>query len=538
MRVNSGVLVACIILALAGAAMLAYATVHGPAVYSDGVVYLLSADNLVKGDGFGIIWGSGRFHPLAGYPPLYPLLVALVETTGLGVLAAARATAIASFGLTILAVGYLGYMATGSKGLGLSAAAFTLCSPMLFEQYANAGSEGGFYLTGLAGLAVVLLAAQSGKRASWIMGAILTGMGFLSRYVGISLILTGLLWALFAGTSPARRRITDAVIFVGISMGLMLPWLAWAYSATGTIGERAVHSVGDLWSYTEPLRSGLIDIAWGWLPGIGAMEATYRIRGSILVGIWLVVLAVVIGFLVNARRGRLTLPRATRLAKWSGLFLLFGVVYGAVHALAYVTTYPTPDVSERLLTPLYLSGVLAVLGVLWMVPEARPSWRPLLAVPAVIVAVLVLPGIREIPPLARALRSEGGGFTSSYWRSSQTVAMVRGLPEGTPIISNAADALIFLTGRPTYWIPELMMGEPDPGFSRFGDHPERSEEEQVFRYRHAALVVFPWIESQFRQLYGDAGQERTEELTRGLEVYWRAGANEGIYFYPEDGREP
>ncbi len=101
MKKHVAVRVACMLIALVGAAGLSYTMPHGPTVFSDGVVYLLSADNLVKGEGFGIVWGSGRFHPLAGYPPLYPILVALAELPGLGMLAAARATAVAAYFLTI-----------------------------------------------------------------------------------------------------------------------------------------------------------------------------------------------------------------------------------------------------------------------------------------------------------------------------------------------------------------------------------------------------------------------------------------------------
>lgn len=528
-------LIVCVLLGLASAAMLAYAIPYGPTVYSDGVVYLLSADNLVKGNGFGIVWGSGRFHPLAGYPPLYPLLVALVEALGLEMLPAARVVAILAFGLTVFSVAYLGQAATRSAALGLSAAAFVAACPLLMGQYANAGSEGVFYLTGISGLAVVLLADKRGRRASWLVAALLLGLAFLTRYVGIALILTGCVWVLLLGGEPLRRRVLNSALLGAVSLGLMLPWLAWTHLSTGTVGERSVHSVENLWSYTEPLRSGLIDIAWRWLPVVGEMEASYRVRGSLLLGLLLLAFAAIVGSHTLARRGRLASERVCALAKWSGLFLLFGILYVAVHAAAFVTTHPTPDVSERLLTPLYTSAVFVVLGLLWMIPELRPGSRLGPVIPALLVAgLLVLSGQEAVPLLSR-LQREGGGFNSPYWRDSETVERVRELPEGTPIISHAADALIFLTGRPTYWIPELMRPEPDPAFPRFGDHPERSEEEHAFRYRHAALVVFPWIEQDFQRLYDEAAQERVHALLAGLDAYWIAGPREGIFFYPDGG---
>lgn len=145
-------------LSLLGAGLMASATRWGPTVYSDGVVYLLSADSLAKGDGLGITWGSGRFHALDGFPPLYSLVVALLETLGLGLIPAARLVSVAGYGALIGIVGVLAMRATASAGLGLSVCVFVLTSPLLLVQFASAGSEGVFYLTGIAGLTLLLVA--------------------------------------------------------------------------------------------------------------------------------------------------------------------------------------------------------------------------------------------------------------------------------------------------------------------------------------------------------------------------------------------
>jgi hypothetical protein len=525
-------IVACLLAALVGAAGLSYAMPHGPAVSSDGVVYLLSADNLVKGDGFGIVWGSGRFHPLAGYPPLYPLLVALAEFCGLGMLAAARAVGVAAYFLTILGLGLAAYRATRSLGLALTISVFLLTSPLLFGQYANAGSEGVFYLAGMLGLAVILEASESDRMRDWAAAGFLSGLAFLTRYVGVAFIFTGVIWAAAAAGGSLRRRLARAGILGAIPAGLMLPWLAWTMAVTGTIGERRASVVTDLLAFTEPLRAGLIDLAWDWLPVLRTVEASYRLRGMLVLGLGALLVVVVFAVVLGVRGGRLSPLGTVRLAKWSGLFFLFGVVYTGVHVMAYITTQPTPDVSERLLTPLYLSAVWATAGVLWILPALRPGGRLIACVPALLLAVLLVPSGMETAALSESLRESGGGFNTAYWRSSPAVEAIRGLPPGTPIISHAADALIFLTGRPTYWIPELMRGTPDPGFSRFGDHPERSEEEEAFRYRKGVLVVFPWIQEQLGPLYGDAAAQRARELTEGLRVYFQSAEGEVIYLYP------
>jgi len=532
MTKRAAVCVACLLIAVVGAGGLSYAMPHGPTVFSDGVVYLLSADNLVKGEGLGIVWGSGRFHPLAGYPPLYPFLLALAELPGLGMLAAARATAVAAYFLTILCLGLAAQHVTRSLGLALTVSVFVLTSPLLFGQYANAGSEGVFYLTGLTGLAMILVASESDRIRDWVVAGFLVGLAFLTRYVGVALILTGVLWAMLAVAGSLQRRVTRAGILSAIPAAMMLPWIAWAYTVTGTIGERRASGFTDLWAFTEPLRAGLIDLAWSWLPFLGTIEASYRLRGMVVLGMGGLVVLFLFTVAVGVRRGWISPLGTVPLAKWSSLFLLFGVVYAGVHATAYITTEPTPDVSERLFTPLYVSAVLATAGALWILPAFRPRWRLIASVPVVLLAGLLVPSGIDTAALSGSLRVEGGGFNTAYWRASPAVDAVRGLPNGTPVVSHAADALIFLTGRPTYWIPELMTGIPDPDFSRFGDHPERSEEEYAFRYRKGVLVIFPWIHEQFNSLYGEAAADRARALTEGLRVYLQTAEGEAIYLYP------
>jgi hypothetical protein len=157
----------------------------------------------------------------------------------------------------------------------------------------------------------------------------------------------------------------------------------------------------------------------------------------------------------------------------------------------------------------------------------------LIALPVVALLLLVVPNGRQTMQLANALNRQGDGFTSRSWQTSELIAAVSELPDGTPIITNAPDALIFLTGRPTYWIPEIMRGQEAPDSSPFGAHPERSEEERAFRDRGGVLVFAPGIEAQLQSIYGERTRDRLESMTRGLRVLWWNGPDQAIYTYPE-----
>ncbi|OGT26304.1 MAG: hypothetical protein A2Z17_01700 [Gammaproteobacteria bacterium RBG_16_66_13] len=67
-----------LILAMAalGAGVVLYASDPIPWANSDSVEYAVSARNLIRGAGLGLIQASGRFSPVTHFPPLYPLVLA------------------------------------------------------------------------------------------------------------------------------------------------------------------------------------------------------------------------------------------------------------------------------------------------------------------------------------------------------------------------------------------------------------------------------------------------------------------------------
>jgi hypothetical protein len=291
----------------------------------------------------------------------------------------------------------------------------------------------------------------------------------------------------------------------------------------------------DLWAASEPLRAGLIDITWKWLPLLGEIQASYRARGVVLLVALSGVIGVLIASVAVARRQPGDHTTVILLARWGILFWLWGVFYALVHAAAYLAAYPTPDVSIRILTPLYISGVMAALGVAWLVPAFGRSRSPMIAFPLIALVLVAIPNGRQSIQLASVLNRDGEGYASRMWQTSELVAAVSTLPEGMPIITNAPDIIIFLTGKPTYWLPEIMRGEASPDSSMFGDHPERSEEERAFRERGGVLVLAPGVEAQLRPIYGEKTRDRLEAMTGGLRVLWWNGPDQAIYSYPGDG---
>lgn len=66
-----------LLIGLAGAVLLAYATPRGMGLVNDSVGYISGARNLVDGNGYSRLTGNGEPRPITNYPPLYSIVLAV-----------------------------------------------------------------------------------------------------------------------------------------------------------------------------------------------------------------------------------------------------------------------------------------------------------------------------------------------------------------------------------------------------------------------------------------------------------------------------
>ncbi|MEN4100072.1 MAG: hypothetical protein ROW52_09150, partial [Anaerolineaceae bacterium] len=225
---------------LAGMLLVGYATAHGPGVGGDATIYLLSAENLLAGNGLG--WMEpGGFHRLDYYPPFFPLAVSVMSLFVGDVVAAARWLNMLLFGSLIALSGAWLYHATHRPLLAGMLSGMLAVSPVLIRVFSWAMAEALFLLTGFGGLA--LLAADSRRpRVPVLLGAaLLSGLAFLSRYLGIAFVISGTLLILVSapGASSFAVRLRRSMIYSAVALLPMAAWLITDFIASGTIGGRS-----------------------------------------------------------------------------------------------------------------------------------------------------------------------------------------------------------------------------------------------------------------------------------------------------------
>ena len=164
---------------------------------------------------------------------------------------------------------------------------------------------------------------------------------------------------------------------------------------------------------------------------------------------------------------------------------------------------------------------------------AAPRWLKA-GVYLAALALLATYGLRSAL-IARDYHALGIGYNSTAWRDSETVEMLRKLPDHTPVISNEVTAIMYLLDRPAYTLQEIYQQAPSQTFEAYGAGEDESQ--RVFREGGGALVLFFGTLREDFAMYGEQVDERLQALTRGLYVYY-AGEDGAILFTqppsPED----
>jgi hypothetical protein len=543
---NLTLLLLIVLASLAGVAMVVYATGFGPGVGGDATIYLTSAQNLLAGKGLGWIEADGSFRLLPYTPPFYPIVLSAVGLAYSDMVAGARWLNVLLLGLTIVMVGLFFYRFTGRAWLAGILGGLVAASPVILGIQVWAMSESLFLLLGFAGLLVLLEYLARPRRMVLIASAVLCGLAFLTRYMGVAFVATGGLALLLldqgqgcrVGIKLGRKEMREALQFGLIAILPIIAWLVIDFSLTGTVGSRSGQPASAYWQRFLEIGPALQKIVLFWLLPDSIIA---RLPGIVQAAVWLIPLAGLVGLAVflagragdtftATGAGHEPIPSTGAAARLAQLFALFIIVYLVVLAVVQVFTYPPITLASRMLSPVHLAVLVLLFALLHLLMAAlknRAAWR--LATGLTYLTCLALLGSYALRSamIARDYHRTGIGYTAPAWQNSRSIAALRELPENTPIISNETTAIMFLAGRPAYPLQEIYQQHPAEEFTAYGQGEDASQ--HVFREQGGALVLFyATLEEDFA-MYGDRAGERIQALTRGLYLY--AGENDGaIYF--------
>jgi hypothetical protein len=455
------------------------ATPHGLGIASDSVAYLGGAANILAGQGFSRLSGGGTVETLTHFPPFYSLVLAGLGSLGVDLAGGARWVNAILLGCLVCGVA----LASSRIGAGpvavVAAGALAAASPMLFEVSSWALSEPLFLVLGLAGLIVLERGLREPSHRSFLAAGALVGLAYLTRYVGVALVLTGIARILMVPNIPSRRKTTALALFLIGGLAPMALWLGRNWLLTGTLTNRTLtwhpltitkwkSPVQLLWSWILPLKFTwlALEIALAALV-LGAIAIGWRIRGKARESL--------ARLFESARRGGLA-------AGLAGSALVYVLVVFA--SLLWVDA-ATP-VDQRIAAPVYVTVlILAVSGADRLWRRAGKWERSAMAV----MGIIILAGYAlRTWLLVQETQRAGQGYASEAWQLSGAVSAVHRLPESLLLYTNNPEAVYFLTGRGAYGLPQpfdSVTGKPVPDFTA-----RLEAVQQALETHGGAVIVF------------------------------------------------
>jgi hypothetical protein len=415
--------------ALGSALLLLAATRSGPGVTPDGVVYLEAGRRLAAGEGFGEAARAGGLAPPGHFPPLYPALLAALARAGLAPQDAARALAAGLLASNVWLMGIgAGRACPGLRAAAPLAAWLAAASAHLLGIHAFVLSEPLFLALALGALLSLARHLEGGGRRAFAAAAALAALALLDRYAGAALALAG---ALALALCARPRRLAGAVLFAALAALPLCVFLAWLAEA-------------------PPRELALHPISWGRMRLAVATLAGWLLLGRLPFAAQAAALAA-LGLAMAALARRAPREPASEVAR---VFACFGAVYALFLPLSVSLADAHTPLNARLLAPLYpVALVLALRAAQHALRFSRGRAPRAIALAGAL--LFTLASGRAALAFALSARADGvaPGYATRAWAESPLVARLRQLDAGTPVYSNAPDAVVFLTGREARWLP-------------------------------------------------------------------------------------
>ena len=507
-----------LLISLVGGGIAAYTTRNGPWGYTDSVSYLATARNIANGTGVGYYEADAAFSFATIQPFFYPLVISPFALAGADVVATARWLGVAAFMLVIFLGGWLFVRSGRNPSLGVAVSALLCIFPHMVLMACSAMTEPLFLLLLLASGAAMLAYFSNGKSRWLVLGALLTGLLPVTKYVGVACLLSGALSVLFLAEGKFWKRVGQTALFSALAVLPIVAWLGWVYVVEGhSVAGRAF----DLRLAAENFgnfRGIFTETVWKWLP---FQESGKMFRYLVKLALMaLTVLGAPLAAYFALKRIRQT-DRTNAASPDNRIFVFFGLAalsFVLVFAATHAFTFPTPDINNRTLIPLYVSTGMSLAGAFSLVLSAWgvKKLRFLHLLPWLALTVSLFSYVPRTLAVVNYYLP-GDGLTAYAWDRSETIEAVRALPEGTPVISNDWELLMLWADRPVYGLWNTF---PQDGSqtTAYGTNPA-DRAQTIFCAEGAVLVIFGDFDSQVRKTIGEAYLPQLPALFGSLSVH-------------------
>ena len=439
MNRRAGISALLVLAGVCGFVLMLWITQDGPGVSPDSTTYIEAARSLLSGNGLTV---TGK--PLTHYPPAYPLLLAAAAVfQGGDILEGGRILGALLFGVNTALLGLAAYICSGRSLLaaGLAMLIF-LFSPAAGSVHYMAWSEAPFLAFCLTAFLLVSLYIAGPTLYLLILGSLMAGLAILTRYSGAGILPAIAFSLLLLGDRPLKHRARDAAIATGIALLPVAAWLTRNVVTAQTTTDRtwAIHPLSS--EHARRLVSTLHDFAFP-IAGPTWMKVLHLAIGAALFATALAILR---------RRGYTKSNVHSSHVGLPALSVFFFPAYIAVLAVSISFFDAYIPLDSRILVP---AVPLLTVAFVWAARStAQVLNRRIIWCGFVFFAVISI-GMNARRAVSQAvdMHENGAGYTSRYWRESETISYLSGIDGTLTIYSNGPEVIRFLTGKPAVTIP-------------------------------------------------------------------------------------
>jgi len=391
-------------------------SLYGAGLFSDSVCYISAARNLLSGDGYLMQQG---LIPMASWPPLFSTILALFGLIGIDPLNGARLVNTVAFGLIIFASGQLFKQYLKSNILIILGTITILLSPPLFNISVIARAEPLFIFLVIMFMVYLTNFISQQRKSSLFFLSFFAMLACLQRYMGITLILSGIISLLFI--CPGKnivQRVRYVLVFVAISGTPITLWMIRNFVHTKTLTGGHIPAMNSLVKNIYDAFN--IIMRWFWPGGI----LPFLLVSAILVFMYFEIIK-------NDRVSRKILSVA-----------VFMVIY-FLSLIAYASILKLDDLSDRLLSPLVVFLFLFIFIGLDKISKNKIKSRVFIFI---FILWLIYPAVRIFRYVSEYKHFGAGGYNTSVYHKSRLIQRLADRPLQGYIFSNEPNALYILCG--------------------------------------------------------------------------------------------
>jgi len=379
------------------------------------------------------------------WPPLFPAILALLSSIfRTSLLDIARILNTGLFGITIFVSGliYRRYLKSSIIILFISIIT-VLVSPPLIPVYLMAWSEPPFIVFATFFLLFIDSYLKNKKRKNIFFSAFWVGLCCLTRYIGVSFILVGVICIVLVNKQRIKKMTIDLFNFIIISTTPITLWIIRNRIVLGSFtGKRAPSA----YSYAENIRAMGNSILNWYIPD--------RVEMNRLL---LATIFLMIGFFVGIYFKEIYSKEKQNLS-WQLPFLVFIIVY-LIFLVATSKSYHQL-IDSRYLSPILIPLNLILISYMWEIIRifrGRIAIKNLNVLLMPLLIFLILPIVRTGSAILTEF-NDGRGYTSKIWRESETLKYYRDYTFNCDIYSNGSDVIQFYNGEVVKSMPRKKTG--------------------------------------------------------------------------------